>query len=146
MRWGRECALALALGTAALVGGCAGVNPSTSPSSEFVVQVPVETAYNRAIAQSQYCLVTVDRFPLTAFLATDKQSASVRINMTLTGTLLSDVGIRAEGPDRSRVVVRMWGVDVWDSTAVSAMQAAIEFGVPSCTNYFPSAADIKRRR
>jgi hypothetical protein len=135
----------LALSTGLLLAGCQGVTPGKSPSVEFVVPISVKSAYSRAVEQSKYCLVTYDRFPLTATLAPDEQSASVRVNMNLTGTLLSDVQIRAQGPSQSQVTVTMWGVDVWDATAVAAMRAAIEFGVPSCTNYFPSPDPKKKR-
>lgn len=146
MRLAQRQAVALLLGSSALLAGCQGVQPGKSPSDDFVVSTSIEQVYARAIEQSRYCLVTEDRFPLTASLAADKQSGSVRVNMTLTGTLLSEVTMRADGPNQTRVTVRMWGVDVWDANAISAMRAAIEFGVPSCTNYFPSAADIKKRR
>jgi hypothetical protein len=133
----------LALST--MLMACAGIESGKSPGKSFEVDIPVETAYERAIEQTKMCLVTVDRFPMTAEIAADKQTAFVRVNMSMTNTLLSDVRISAESTDRSRVRVQMWGVDVWDMTAVDAMQAAIEFGVPSCVNYFPTNTPKKKR-
>ena len=125
------------LGAVFLLAGCAGINPATSPAKTFEVEVPVKTAYERALAQSKMCLVTKDNFPITSEVQDDGSFAFVRVNMNMTDTLLSNVRIVATSPSRSRVSVQMWGVDVWNMTAVDAMQAAIEFGVPSCVNYFP---------
>ncbi len=132
------CVLAVAL------VGCKGIVPGQSPSRTFEVDISVKTAFERAIAQTQYCLVTEDRFPMTAEMTPDERSAFVRVNMNLAGTLLSEVRISALSPQRSQVDVLMWGVNVWDMTAVDAMQAAIEFGVPSCVNYFPTATPKQR--
>ena len=129
----------LGVGVALLLAGCAGINSAKSPAQTFEVDVPVKTAYERALAQTKMCLVTKDDFPLTSQIDADEAFAFVRVNMTMTDTLLSNVRIVAQSPSRSRVSVQMWGVDVWDMSAVDAMQAAIEFGVPSCVNYFPSA-------
>ena len=126
------------VGAALLLVGCSGINPATSPSKTFEVDVPVKTAYERTLAQSKLCLVTKDDFPITSEINDDGSFAFVRVNMNMTDTLLSNVRIVAQSPSRSRVSVQMWGVDVWDMTAIDAMQAAIEFGVPSCVNYFPS--------
>lgn len=128
---------------AATLAACKGIDPAKSPSKAFEVDVPVKTAYERAIAQSEMCLVTQDRFPLTSQIDPDEKFAFVRVNMAMTDTLLSNVRIVAESATRSRVSVQMWGVDVWNMTAVDAMQAAIEFGVPSCINYFPSQTPKK---
>ena len=129
----------LGVGVALLLAGCAGGTSNNSPAKTFEVDVPVKIAYERALAQTKMCLVTKDDFPLTSQIDADEAFAFVRVNMTMTDTLLSNVRIVAQSPARSRVSVQMWGVDVWDMSAVDAMQAAIEFGVPSCVNYFPSA-------
>lgn len=141
--WIRLSALVIA---SVALAGCTGIVPGKSPSASFAVDVPVKTAFDRAVAQTEYCLVTEDRFPMTAEIAADGQSAFVRVNMTMAGTLLSDVRITALPGERSQVDVQMWGVNVWDMTAVDAMKAAIEFGVPSCVNYFPSATPPGSRR
>lgn len=125
---------------AVVAAGCAGINPATSPATTFEVNVPLKAVYERALEQSKMCLVTKDRFPITSQIDADESFAFVRVNMNVSGTLLSNVRIVAQSPSRSRVSVQMWGVDVWDMTAVDAMQAAIEFGVPSCVNYFPTQA------
>lgn len=126
------------------ISACKGIDPSKSPAKTFDVDVSVKTAYERAIAQSEMCLVTQDRFPLTSQIDPDEKFALVRVNMSMTDTLLSSVRIVADSATTSRVSVQMWGVDPWNMTAVDAMQAAIEFGVPSCINYFPSQSTKKR--
>lgn len=137
----RLAVVAIALGLVA----CKGIDPGKSPAKTFEVSVPVKTAYERAIAQSEMCLVTEDRFPLASQLDPDNKFAFVRVNMSMTDTLLSNVRVVAESTNKSRVTVQMWGVAPWDMTAVDAMQAAIEFGVPSCINYFPTEA-VKSRQ
>lgn len=141
---GRTFALATIITMATMLISCAGIDPAKSPSKTFVVDIPVKTAYERAVAQSKMCLVTEDRFPLTSQIDPDEKFAFVRVNMSMTDTLLSNVRIVAESAAKSRVSVQMWGVDVWNMTAVDAMQAAIEFGVPSCVNYFPTQSTKKR--
>ena len=142
----RFATLVLLVALVLLLAGCKGIDPGKSPSASFAVDIPVKTAFDRAVAQTKFCLVTEDRFPMTAEIAPDGQSAFVRVNMTMAGTLLSDVRIAALPGERSQVDVQMWGVNVWDMTAVDAMKAAIEFGVPSCVNYFPSTTQTRPRR
>lgn len=117
---------------------CTGIKPGKSPWKEFVVDVPVKTAYERAIEQTKYCLVTKDRLPLTTGIAADQKSAFVKLNLQMAKTLVVDIKIKATPDNRSLVLVEMWGVDIWNATAIDAMQAAIQFGVPSCVNYFPT--------
>lgn len=135
---GRMFSLTALLALTLVVSACQGVKPGKTPWKEFVVNVPVKTAYERALEQAKFCLVTQDRMPLSSRLATDGKSAFVRVTMRMTETLLADVKIRAFEGNKSIVLVEMWGVDVWNTTAIDAMQAAIEFGVPSCVNYFPT--------
>ena len=120
------------------LSACQGVKPGKTPWKEFVVDIPVKTVYERALEQAKFCLVTKDRLPLSSQLAADGKSAFVRVNMRLADTLLADVRIRTFESNKSIVLVEMWGVDIWNTTAIDAMQAAIEFGVPSCVNYFPT--------
>jgi hypothetical protein len=66
--------------------------------------------------------------------------------MSMTGTLLADIELASIGADKTNVSISMWGVDVWDQAAINAMKSAIQFGVPSCTDYFPTAPPSKRTR
>lgn len=126
------------LGMSMLLAGCSSFGPKTQPTKTFEVNVPLKQVYERTLEQTKMCLVTRDNFPITSQIDAAQSFAFVRVNMTFTDRVLSNVRIIEQGPSRSRVTVQMWGVDVWNMTAVDAMQAAIEFGVPSCVNYFPS--------
>ena len=134
-------------GSILVLAGCTGAVIGQTPSSQFDVSIPLNVAYERALAQTKYCLVTDDNFPMMAQIADDQQTASINVRMSLTGTQLANIAMRSLEPEKTRVTVNMWGVEVWDQTAIDAMQAAIEFGVTSCINYFPTAspADQPRR-
>lgn len=133
------------------LAGCVGIKPGESPSSQFTVPLTVKQTYDRAMAQTEYCLVTNDDFPVKADIAPDGQQAQIKVLMTFTSQILARVDMQALSANSTRVDVQMWGESVWDQSAVDAMQAAIEFGVPSCTNYFPSSGTkrqtvIRQRR
>ncbi len=137
---------AMVLGSILVIAGCAGVVVGKTPSTTFDVPISIQRAYDRTIAQAKYCLVTEDNFPLTAQISDDRQFASVNVRMSMTGTLLSDIELTSIGADKTNVSISMWGVSVWDQAAVDAMKAAIQFGVPSCTDYFPVTPPPKPNR
>lgn len=137
---------AMVLGSALVMAGCAGVVVGKTPSTTFDVPISVETAYDRTVAQAKYCLLTKDNFPLTAQISPDRQSANVNVRMSVTGTLLAEIELSALGTEQTKVLISMWGVDIWDQSAIDAMKAAIQFGVPSCTDYFPTPQPPKRNR
>jgi len=66
--------------------------------------------------------------------------------MSVSGTLLAEIELNAIGAEKTNVLISMWGVDIWDQAAIDAMKAAIQFGVPSCTDYFPTTPPPKRNR
>lgn len=133
-------------GSILVLVGCKGAVVGQTPTARFDVPITLEVAYKRALAQTNYCLVTSDNFPVTAQIADDQQSARINVRMSMTGTQLANMSLRAIEPNKTNVLVNMWGVDVWDQTAVDAMQAAIEFGVTSCINYFPPVPEPGRKR
>jgi hypothetical protein len=133
------------LGLAFALAGCQGVAPGRSPSEAFSVGVPLKTAYDRALAQTNYCLVTEDRMPVQTSLSPDMQSGSIKVLMKLTNAVIAQTDLRAIDSNNTQVTVTMWGLNIWDAGAVSAMRAAIEFGVVSCTNYFPSQPTRRTR-
>lgn len=137
---------AMVLGSVLLVAGCAGVVVGQTPLTTFDVPISIQTAYDRTVAQAKYCLVTKDNFPLTAQMSADQQSAIVNVRMSMTGTLLADIEMYAISAQKTNVSISMWGVNVWDQAAIDAMKAAIEFGVPSCTDYFPAISPAKPNR
>lgn len=137
---------AMVLGSVLLVAGCAGVVVGKTPLTTFDVPISIQTAYDRTVAQAKYCLVTKDNFPLTAQMSADQLSASVNVRMSMTGTLLADIEMYAISAQKTNLSISMWGVNVWDQAAIDAMKAAIEFGVPSCTDYFPAILPSKSNR
>ena len=137
---------AMVLGSVLVMTGCAGVVVGKTPATTFDVPINIQTAYDRTIAQAKYCLVTKDDFPLSAQMSADRQSANVNVRMSMTGTLLADIELASLGAEKTNVSVSMWGVDTWDQAAIDAMKAAIQFGVPSCTDYFPTVPPPKRSR
>jgi hypothetical protein len=137
---------AMVLGSVLVIAGCAGVVVGKTPSTTFDVPISIQRAYERTIAQAKYCLVTKDDFPLTAQISADQQSASVDVRMSMTGTLLADIELTSVSAEKTNVSISMWGVSGWDQAAINAMKAAIQFGVPSCTDYFPTVSPPKGTR
>lgn len=136
----------MVLGSVLVLVGCAGVVVGKTPSTTFDVPISIQTAYDRTIAQAKYCLLTKDNFPLTAQISPDRQSANVIVRMSVTNTLLAEIDLNAISAEKTNVLISMWGVDIWDQAAIGAMKAAIQFGVPSCTDYFPPAQPSKSNR
>lgn len=137
---------AVVCGSIPVLVGCTGAVVGQTPSAKFEVPVPIQVAYDRALAQTKYCLVTEDEFPVTAKVANDQQTANITVRMSISGTRLADMSMQAVDASKTNVLVNMWGVNVWDQAAVDAMKAAIEFGVPSCTNYFPTTPPPGQKR
>lgn len=137
---------AVTIGSVIALAGCTGAVVGKTPSAEFVVPISLEEVYERALAQTKYCLVTEDEFPVTAKIADDQKSANITVRMSMSGTRLADMSMQTIDAKKTDVLVNMWGVNVWDQTAVDAMKAAIEFGVTSCTNYFPTSPALGQKR
>lgn len=147
----RSVHLAALLSIALLTGCAIGIKPGQSPSAQMTVPFDVQTVYDRALAQTRYCLVTEDNFPVKASLSSDRRSGQIEVLMSFTHSVLSKVEMQAVTNSSTRVDIQMWGENVWDQTAIDAMKAAIEFGTPSCVNYFPDPESknqtvIKQRR
>lgn len=119
------------------LAGCAGVSDSREPSAAFTVPISVQEAYDRAMVQANYCLLSDDSAPIESEMAPDGQWAHIQLPMRFTGTVTARVDMKALAPEETEVEVRMWNVSIWDQTAADAMEAAIRFGVPGCINYFP---------
>lgn len=138
-RWGGMVAILV-------LTGCAGIKPGESPSTQFTVPLTLKETYARAMAQTEYCLVTYDKFPVAADIRPDGQSAQIQVLLDFKSSVVAQIQMLAISPQSTQVDVAMWGVNIWDNTAVQAMKAAIEFGVPSCTNYFPNAQPVEKKR
>ena len=128
------------------LAGCSGIEPGKSPTTQFTVPLTLQETYNRAMAQTEYCLVTKDDLPISGSVAASGQSAQIQVMLQFVHTVVARVDMKSLSAQSTQVDVLMWGVDVWDQTAADAMRAAIEFGVPSCTNYFPSKKSERKKR
>jgi len=128
------------------LAGCSGIEPGKSPTTQFTVPLTLQETYNRAMAQTEYCLVTKDNLPISGSVAASGQSAQIQVMLQFVRTVVARVDMKSLSAQSTQVDVLMWGVDVWDQTAADAMRAAIEFGVPSCTNYFPTTKSERKKR
>ena len=126
--------------------GCVGIKPGESPSTQFTVPLTLKETYARAMVQTDYCLVTDDKFPVVADMSADGQTAQIKVLFDFRSAVVAQIDMVAKAPQSTQVDVVMWGVNVWDNSAVQAMKAAIEFGVPSCINYFPNAQPIEKKQ
>ena len=134
------------IASALALAGCSGIEPGKSPSTQFTVPLTLQDTYDRAMAQTRYCLVTEDRLPTSGGVAANGQSAQIQVLLQLTRAVVAQVDMKALNAQSTQVDVLMWGVNVWDQTAADAMRAAIEYGVPSCTNYFPTSKSERKKR
>ncbi len=129
-----------------VLAGCSGIEPGKSPSTQFTVPLTLQETYDRAMAQTRYCLITEDRLPSSGTVQASGQSAQIQVMLKLTRTVVAQVDMKSLNAQSTQVDVQMWGANVWDQTAADAMRAAIEYGVPSCTNYFPTAKSDRKKR
>lgn len=126
--------------------GCSGAVPGQSPTLEFRTAYPLEVAFQRAMAQAKYCWSTDANLPILGSVAINGKSAEVRAMGEFGRRAFGRVDIEAIDDKSSFVRVAVIGVDAWDNTSLYAMKAAIDYGVPSCTNYFPSDATPPKKR
>jgi hypothetical protein len=62
----------------------------------------------------------------------------------LGGSRYAQVDIRALDDKNSEVTTTVAGLNIWDTPALAAMRAALQFGVSTCTDYMPSAQPAKK--
>ena len=131
----------------AILAGCGGVG-SGSPGETFRVPVPYQDVYRRAVDQADYCLRGVTGYPVTGGVAPAARTSQGGVKGAVI-SVLAQVDVRAIDDNSSEVTVKVAGFNIWNVKAVSAMKSAIQFGVPSCTDYMPqtltlpSAAKVK---
>jgi hypothetical protein len=118
--------------------GCSGAVPGKSPTLEFRSANSLQVVFDRAVAQAKYCWSTDARIPIDGKVALNGRTAQVRAMGEFGRTAFGRVDIEAIDANSSFVTVSVIGVDAWNDSALPAMKDAIEFGVPSCTAYFPT--------
>jgi len=124
--------------------GCGGIISST-PKDVYSVPVAYDVAMKSAQAQAEYCLRGVTQYPVIALLDSSAQTAQVKVVDTFVGSVWAQFDIVATGPQSSRVTGSVAGQNIWNYGALRAMHAAIEFGVPSCTDYMPPEEKIIKK-
>jgi hypothetical protein len=127
-----------------LVAGCIGINPGSSPKETFALPRPYQEAYKLATLQALQCWGNDGEFPIKGQLDPATRTAQVAVTGGLGGSRYGQVDIRALDDQNSEITTTVAGINIWDAAAISAMQAALQFGVSTCTNYMPSARPPKK--
>ena len=128
----------LAVAIPLLSAGCIGINPGSSPKETFVLPRAYQDAYKIATLQAQQCWGNDGEFPIKGQLDTATRTAQVVATGGLGGSRYGQVEIRALDEQSSEITTTVAGINIWDAAALSAMHAALQFGVSTCTNYMPS--------
>jgi hypothetical protein len=122
--------------------GCGGAVPGKSPTIEFRTINSVQVVFDRAMAQAKYCWSTDARLPIVGIVAANGRTAEVRSMGQFGRIAYGRVDVEAVDAKSSFVSIAVIGVDEWNESALPAMKDAIEFGVPSCTAYFPTEKTV----
>jgi hypothetical protein len=109
-----------------LTAGCVGISSSSSPKDTFTL--PRNDG----------------EFPIKGQLDTATRTAQVAVTGGLGGSRYGQVDIRALDDQNSEITTTVAGLNIWDTPALSAMRAALQFGVSTCTDYMPSAQPVKK--
>jgi hypothetical protein len=134
----------VALAMPVLTAGCIGINSNSSPKETFALPRPYQEAYKIATLQAQQCWSNDGEFPIKGQLDTATRTAQLAVTGGLGGSRYGQVEIRALDDQNSEITTTVAGINIWDAAAISAMQAALQFGVSTCTNYMPSARPAKK--
>ena len=128
-----------------LAVGCIGVNSGSSPKETFTLPRAYQEAYRLATLQAQQCWSNDGEFPIKGQLDTATRTAQVAVTGGLGGSRYGQVDIRALDDQNSEITTMVAGINIWDAAAISAMHAALQFGVSTCTNYMPSARPATKK-
>ena len=93
----------------------------------------------RAQAQADYCLRGITQYPVIVSSDATKRQSQLRVIDTIAGSSWAKIDAVSTTGQSSEVTMIMAGVSLWDQSAMRAMRAAIEFGLPSCKDYMPAA-------
>ena len=129
----------------ALLAGCLGIDPQTSPKEVFVLPVSYQDLFQRATAQAQRCWSGDTEFPIKGELDSTNRMAQVSVTGELGATRYGQVDIRALNDKSSEITIMVSGIGIWNAASIAAMHEALQFGVPTCTSYMPSAKPQTRK-
>ncbi|MEI8400208.1 MAG: hypothetical protein WCG12_05335 [Alcaligenaceae bacterium] len=127
-----------------LATGCVGIS-NTSPKETFALPRAYQEAYQIATLQAQQCWDSDGEFRIKGHLDTATRTAQVYVPAGLGGGRYGQVDIRALDDQNSEITTTVADINIWDRAAISAMHAALQFGVSTCTNYMPSARPAAKK-
>ena len=122
-----------------LLGGCLGINPTSSPKDSFTVPVAFQEVFARAQAQAKECWSADGEFPVKSSIDQASGSARVWVTGVLGSTPYAQVDMRSLGERNTEVVATVMGVNMWNRASLSALHEVMQFGVPTCSSYMPRA-------
>ena len=130
----------LAALTLSLAGCALGVDGSgQSPRATTEVDRPASTVLDTAQAQALQCLTGNSAYQVQRVEPQTGQG-SIVVRAPFTDNDMARVDVSALSASRSKVDIVMWGRNIWDASAVRAMQDVVTFGVTSCKAYMPVPA------
>lgn len=129
--------LALAL---VLLGGCSiGIREdnSNSISETFTTPVTYQEAYRRAESFARHCHTSnhymwQGSFNVAGDLFVDNTTGVVRVNLPNAGRDEERIEITSAGDSAATVLVRAWGIGIWDQRELAAAKQSIETGKLVC--------------
>ena len=126
-----------------LTAGCIGIS-SSSPKETFKLPRSYQEVYKLATLQALQCWGNDGEFPIKGQLDNSTRTAQVAVTGGLGGSRYGQVDIRALDDRNSEITATVAGLNIWDTSALAAMRAALQFGVSTCTDYMPSARPAKK--
>jgi len=135
----------LAVTVPLLASGCIGINSNSSPKETFTLPRAYQEVYKLATLQAQQCWGNDGEFPIKGQLDSATRTAQVAVTGGLGGSRYGQVDIRALDDQNTEITTTVAGINIWNAAAISAMHAALQFGVSTCTNYMPSAKPVNKK-
>ena len=122
-----------------LVTGCIGIDTKTSPKETFVLPRAYQELYQLAKLQVQQCWSDDGELPVKGQLDPATRTAQVWVVGGFGGARYGQIDIRALDDKNSEITTYAVDLNIWNRASVAAVREALQFGVPSCSTYMPSA-------
>lgn len=130
-------ALAISIGAAALLSGCAlGIQPDgDSPSISYTVPRSYQTVYLRAQNQAAECLRGKKQYDVYAQVDPALQTGLVSVRGPMESIEVARTEIKAIDAKHTEVKHTVWGRSPWDRDALEAMRESIRVDTSVCVVY-----------
>ncbi len=126
------------------LSGCAvGITGDQQARQSFASTQSVEVALAAAQAQALACLTGNGSYHVQRLPGGNADSGSIVVRAAFTQNDMARVDVSRQGAG-SRVDIAMWGRNLWNAEAVTAMKDAITFNVVACKSYMPMPAPAKK--